>query len=135
MRLATVAALPAAHMGPSACAGGSSHLSITVSPDSATFDVPFSIDVRGLPAGARARVSFSGRSYNGRAVEFHVGLRADERGRARLDNFYLYARLDPPAGWPTRLTITASSGNARAVTHATRTIRVTHEVLTTDERP
>src|SRR4051812_6724933 len=98
MRLATVVALATTIMVAAACGDRASHLSITVSPDSATFDVPFAIDVRGFSAGARARVSFSGRSYSGRPVQFHVGLPADERGRARLENFFLYAHMDPTAG-------------------------------------
>jgi dienelactone hydrolase len=62
-------------------------------------------------------------------------VRADARGDVALEDFFAYAHLDPAAGWPTRLTITASSGRAKVETHAERTIRVASAVLTTDERP
>jgi dienelactone hydrolase len=117
------------------CGGNGSRLSIRVSPISATFDVPFTVDVSGVPAGKPARIIFAGRSRDGHVVRCQAIARADARGDVSLGNFFAYAHMDPAVGWPTRLTITVSSGDSRAATHATRSIRVRADVLTTDERP
>ena len=136
MRLGAVAALGLiVVLGASACAGHREPLSIRASPVSATFDVPFTVRVRGLPGGARARIRFSGRTRDGRAVRYQVTVRADKRGQASLPDYYLYTHLDPAAGWPARLTITASSGHDEASTHAERTFGLASKVLITDERP
>lgn len=125
----------AAVLAVAACGGRRSHLSIEVSPASATFDVPFTVHVRGVPAHAQARIRFSGRTHDGRTAQYRVARRADAQGRVALADFYLYPHLDPTGQWPTRLTITASSGSARASTHAERRFDVAAKLSSTDERP
>jgi dienelactone hydrolase len=103
-----------------------------VSPRSATFDTPFTVIVRGLLASTSVRISFSGPTAEGTA-RYQLTTRANANGEAALKDFYLYPHLH--SDWPTDLTVSASSGHASASVHAERVIRVSSQVVTTDERP
>jgi dienelactone hydrolase len=99
--------------------------------------MPFTVRVGGLPARAVAEISFSGRTGRGRAVRCRASVAADARGRAVLVDYYPYAHLHlaPAGGWPSRFTITVSSGHAEASTHGVRLLDLPSMVVTQDERP
>src|SRR5204863_454686 len=56
------------------------HASIAVTPEKATFDVPLTLDARGLPSNAAATVVLSGRTENKKTLRGVVTARTDAHG-------------------------------------------------------
>jgi dienelactone hydrolase len=134
LRVVSAAAIVAV-LATSACGGHASRLTITAQPLSAPFDTPFTVEVRGLGDRAPARISFVGRPRSGHVVRWDVDVRADSRGDVALGHAYPYAHLDPKAGWPTRFTISVSSGHRTASTRAARSFALQSKLVTEDARP
>jgi dienelactone hydrolase len=83
-------------LGGSGCGGSSGHISVTVTPASATTDVPFDIRVTGLRAHQRATIDFSGRSTAGLLWQGSRSVQADAKGVVSLANDYVLAQMRHP---------------------------------------
>ena len=112
--------------GAAGCGGRSASLALTVSPRSATFDVPFTITVAGLKSRQKATITFAGSSSDGLKWQGHQTARANARGVLSLPDDYLIARMHAQGvhgvtyDFPDRLKIRVSAAGARATATADR---------------
>jgi len=106
--------------GASGCGGDGVRVAVTVTPASATLDVPFNIRVTGLRAGESVIVRFDGRSPAGVEWEGSLSVRATSSGVVSLVDDYLLEQMHLPGGG-----LAVSRGSYRA-TQATlpRTLRI-----------
>lgn len=136
-RRPAVAAAAIAVLGLAGC--GSRAVIVHVEPTEASFDVPFSIDVRGLPAGRTVTVAFSGTAAGGVVWAGRLTRRADAHGRLDLPDEYLLARMrargDAIGAFPTQIEVIVRAGGKTASTRATRHPLATASLVRTDERP
>jgi dienelactone hydrolase len=144
MRSGLVLAAALVAVGLSACGGGG-HVELTVTPASATLDVPMTIRVTGLPSRKTVRLRYSGRSQSGVLWQGSRSVQADAKGVVSLANDYLLAQMHHPGPAPdlNRVsyratqaafpqTLLVSVGGATAVVHRRP---ASYSFATTPERP
>lgn len=144
MRSARVLIAAAVAVGLSACGGSGGHVKLTVTPASATLDVPMTIRVTGLRPGQAVTLRSSGRSQSGVLWQGSRSVQADAKGVVSLPNDYLLAHMHHPgpaanlnrvsypatqAAFPRTLRV--SVGGATAVVHRRP---VSYSFATTPER-
>ena len=143
MRLARLLVVAAMAVSLAACGGG--NVKVTVTPASATLDVPMTIRVTGLKPGKAVTLSYRGRSQSGVLWQGSRSVRADAKGVVSLPNKYLLVQMHPPGPAPVYRpgsyratqaafprTLRVSVGGATAVVHRRP---VSYSFLTTPERP
>ena len=84
--------------GLSGCGGASRRVSVSLTPEQATVDVPFDLRISGLRGLEPVTISLVGRSTSGRNSHVQRRARADERGEVALSNQYFLAQMFPSLG-------------------------------------
>jgi dienelactone hydrolase len=121
------------------CGGQSRRLALTVTPRSASDDVPFEVRVTGLRPRQPASLLFAGRATDG--VRWRGGrrARADARGEIVLDDQYLLDDMHHPGGvdepFPQTLQVTVKARGLSASTTVHRHAVSLTSVPTTAETP
>lgn len=115
--IVAVVAVAGLAAGATGCGGGN-HLAISVTPSSATLDVPFAIHVDGPHARQQVTLSFSGRSPSGASWRGLQQARANASGVLSLAHDFVLARMHSsskqPGAFPRRVRVAVSAGGARA---------------------
>jgi dienelactone hydrolase len=122
----------------SACGARAHQATVTVEPNRATFDVPFTIRATGFPARHSAEVTFSGATVAGTTLRGQLTASTDEHGELLLPNEFLYARMRASTSviiWPEHVTVTVEAGKRKAVGAATRAPVAPSSIASSHERP